>query len=112
MKKSIRDLKDIKGKRALVRVDMNVPLDENKNVTIDSNVYKLVETYVGTTNKGKLSEVSILHDEGEHEVTFYYKQTINVKIIKVCKGIGNSIKKETVMDSTAFDLPLSNLQSF
>ncbi|MBD9223158.1 phosphoglycerate kinase, partial [bacterium] len=33
MKKSIQDLGDIKGKVALVRVDVNVPLDENKNVT-------------------------------------------------------------------------------
>ena len=32
MKKSIKDLGDIKGKRALVRVDVNVPLDENNNV--------------------------------------------------------------------------------
>ena len=31
MKKSIKDLGDIKGKRALVRVDINVPLDENNN---------------------------------------------------------------------------------
>jgi 3-phosphoglycerate kinase len=29
MKKSIKDLGDIRGKRALVRVDINVPLDEN-----------------------------------------------------------------------------------
>ena len=31
MKKSISDLGDVRGKRALVRVDVNVPLDENKN---------------------------------------------------------------------------------
>ncbi len=28
MKKSLKDLKDIKGKRALVRVDINVPLEK------------------------------------------------------------------------------------
>ena len=33
MKKSIKDLGDVKGKRALVRVDVNVPLDADKNVT-------------------------------------------------------------------------------
>jgi len=30
MKKTIKDLGDIKGKKALVRVDFNVPLDENQ----------------------------------------------------------------------------------
>ena len=34
MKKSIKDLGDVKGKRALVRVDVNVPLNENKEVTV------------------------------------------------------------------------------
>ena len=33
MKKSIKDLGDIKGKRALIRVDVNVPLDADKNFT-------------------------------------------------------------------------------
>ena len=37
MKKSIKDLGDIQGKRALVRVDINVPLDENKNVSDDTS---------------------------------------------------------------------------
>ena len=44
MKKSIMDLGDIKGKRALVRVDVNVPLDENKNVTDDTRIQAIVPT--------------------------------------------------------------------
>ena len=44
MKKSIKDLGDIKGKRALVRVDINVPLDENKNVTDDTRIQAIVPT--------------------------------------------------------------------
>lgn len=42
MKKSIKDLGDIKGKRALVRVDINVPLDENKNVTDDTRIQAIL----------------------------------------------------------------------
>lgn len=44
MKKSIKDLGDIKGKRALVRVDINVPLDENKNVTDDTRIQAILPT--------------------------------------------------------------------
>src|SRR5262249_13459014 len=32
-KKTLRDLTDLKGKRVLVRVDFNVPLDEQRNIT-------------------------------------------------------------------------------
>ena len=44
MKKSIKDLGDIQGKRALVRVDVNVPLDENKHVTDDTRIQAIFPT--------------------------------------------------------------------
>ena len=43
-KKSISDLKDVQGKRALVRVDINVPLDENFNVTDDTRITAILPT--------------------------------------------------------------------
>ena len=52
MKKSIKDLGDIKGKRALVRVDVNVPLDENKKVTDDTRIQAIVPTVNALTEKG------------------------------------------------------------
>ena len=52
MKKSIKDLGDIRGKRALVRVDINVPLDENKNVTDDSRIQAIVPTVNFLKEKG------------------------------------------------------------
>ncbi len=52
MKKSIKDLGDIKGKRALVRVDVNVPLDENKNVTDDTRIQAIVPTVNYLTERG------------------------------------------------------------
>ena len=36
-KLSIKDL-DIKGKRLFIRVDFNVPLDENQNITDDRRI--------------------------------------------------------------------------
>ena len=52
MKKSIKDLGNIQGKRALVRVDVNVPLDENKNVTDDTRIQAIVPTVNELKAKG------------------------------------------------------------
>ena len=52
MKKSINDLGDVRGKRALVRVDVNVPLDENKNVTDDTRIQAIVPTVRALQEKG------------------------------------------------------------
>ena len=52
MKKSIKDLGDIKGKKALVRVDINVPLDENKNVTDDTRIQAILPTLKFLKDKG------------------------------------------------------------
>ena len=52
MKKSIKDLTDIKGKKALVRVDINVPLDADKNVTDDTRIQAIMPTLKLLKEKG------------------------------------------------------------
>ena len=52
MKQSIKDLGDIRGKKALVRVDINVPLDENKNVTDDTRIQAIVPTVTYLKERG------------------------------------------------------------
>ena len=52
MKKSIKDLGDIQGKRALIRVDVNVPLDADKNVTDDTRIHAILPTVKFLKDKG------------------------------------------------------------
>jgi len=42
-KKSIEDI-EIKGRKVLVRVDFNVPLDQDLNITDDNRIQKAMET--------------------------------------------------------------------
>ena len=52
MKKSVKDLGDVQGKVALVRVDVNVPLDADKNVTDDTRIQAIVPTVNYLKEKG------------------------------------------------------------
>lgn len=44
MKKTIKDIQDWQGKRALVREDLNVPLDDNLNITDATRIQEAVPT--------------------------------------------------------------------
>jgi len=51
-KKSVYDLGNVKGKRALVRVDVNVPFDEQGNITDDTRIQAIVPTIRFLQDKG------------------------------------------------------------
>ena len=50
-KKTVKDI-DVSGKRCLVRVDFNVPLDENGNITDDSRIIASLPTINYLTERG------------------------------------------------------------
>ena len=109
MKKSIRDLKDIKGKRALVRVDMNVPLDENKNVTDDTRIRVILPT-VEFLKEAGAKVILVAHlgrpkPENKADLTLdpvakRLSELINAPVLKLDDSIGEEVKAklETLKD--------------
>src|SRR5215471_9401998 len=51
-KKTLADLPDLKGKRVLVRVDFNVPLDSAGNITNDRRIRAALPTIQKLLNNG------------------------------------------------------------
>ena len=46
-KKTLKDI-DVKGKKVFVRVDYNVPFDENQNITNDTRMVRTLPTIILT----------------------------------------------------------------
>jgi len=100
-KKSIEDI-ELKGKRVLVRVDFNVPLDQNLKITDDNRIQKAMETinYV-IQAQGKLILMSHLgRPKGERKIEFSLKPVAEylskllgkpVRLLDDC--IGDEVKK-------------------
>ncbi len=109
MKRSVMDLENIQGKRALVRVDVNVPLDENKNVTDDTRIQAIVPTIRALQEKGaKIILLAHLgRPKGEKNPEFSLKpvadkmsEILGADVLFVDDCIGDVVQKqlETLKD--------------
>ncbi len=103
MKKSIKDLGDVKGKRALVRVDVNVPLNENKEVTDDTRIQAIIPTIKALKEKGaKIILMAHLgRPKGEWKEEFslkpvadYMSKVLGEKVLFVSKPVGKGAEEE------------------
>ena len=103
MKKSINDLGDVKGKRALVRVDVNVPLDENHNVTDDTRIQAIVPTVRALQEKGAkiilMAHLGRPKGEWKSEFTLepvakYMSKVLGEDVLFVKSPVGKGADKE------------------
>ncbi len=105
MKKSIKDLGDIKGKRALVRVDINVPLDENNNVSDDTRIRAIIPTVNYLCEKGAkvILMAHLGRPKGEVKPEFslepvakHLAKVLNKSVLFVKSLVGQGAEKELI----------------
>ena len=103
MKKSINDLGNIQGKKALMRVDINVPLDENKNVTDDTRIQAILPTVKALKEQGaKIILMAHLgRPKGEVKPEFslepvakYLSKVLGEEVLFVSTPVGEGAEKE------------------
>jgi phosphoglycerate kinase len=103
MKKTVKDLCDIKGKRVLLREDLNVPLDENLNITDDTRIRAALPTINFLREKGaKVIVVAHLgRPKGEFKdsmrltpVAKRLSELLNAPVMKLDDCIGDAVKSQ------------------
>ncbi len=97
-KKTVRDI-DVKGKRVLVRVDFNVPLDSNRNITDDRRIVAALPTikYL-LDNGGKVILMSHLgrpkaNESGKADAESVKKYNLDPVAARLSELLGISVKK-------------------
>jgi phosphoglycerate kinase len=102
-KKSIADLgeKELKGKKVLVRVDFNVPMDKQKNITDDVRIKGALPTIQYLMGKGaKVILVShlgrpdgITEDLRLDPIAKRLEELLKIKVIKLDDTIGEEVEQ-------------------
>ena len=92
-KKTIKDLKDsdIKGKKILVRVDFNVPMDENRNITDDTRIRAALPTIKYLSHKG--GKVILAAHLGRPEGEVKEEMRLDPIGKRLSKILGGNVKK-------------------
>jgi phosphoglycerate kinase len=88
-KKTVADI-NVKGKKVLMRVDFNVPLDENRNITSDSRIVAALPTIKNILDNGG-SVILMSHlgrPDGEKKMEF--------SMAPVAKKLSELLKKDVI----------------
>ncbi len=92
VKKTIRDF-DLRGKRVLIRVDFNVPLDKNFNVTDDNRIRASIPTIQYALDHG--AKVILMSHLGRPEG----KPVSSMSLSPAAKRLSELIKKDVIQCS-------------
>jgi len=101
MKKSIKDLGDIQGKRVLVREDLNVPLDDALNITDDTRIRAALPTIMNLMSQG--AKVIVVAHFGRpkgqvkeemrlNPVAKRLSELLNAPVMKLDDSVGENVK--------------------
>lgn len=97
-KKTVEDI-DVSGKRVLVRVDFNVPLDENKNITDESRIVGAMPTIKYLMDKG--AKVVLVSHLGRPKEGFDMKFSMEPVSKRLSQLLGKEViqAKDVIGDS-------------
>lgn len=103
MKKTIRDY-DLSGKRVLIRVDFNVPLDDTQNITDDNRIQAALPTIQYALEQGASRVVLMSHlgrPKGQRNETMSLKpvaehliKTLKRPVIQCSDCVGSVVQEE------------------
>ena len=87
--KTIKDLGDLNGKVAMLRADLNVPMDENFHVTNTARIDRTVPTIKELMNKG--AKVVVISHFGRPEGKGDMKNSLSHIVKDLEKALGKHV---------------------
>ena len=89
-KKTVKDI-DLKGKKVFVRCDLNVPMDENRNITDNTRIVAALPTikYLLEQNCKLILASHLGRPKGEYKPEY--------SLAPVAKELSNLLGKEVIM---------------
>src|SRR4030043_2171004 len=88
-KKTVADI-NVKGKKVLMRVDFNAPLDENCNITSDNRIVAALPTIKTILDKG--GSVILMSHLGRPDG----EKVAKYSLVPVAKKLGELLKKNVI----------------
>ena len=117
-KLTVRDI-EVRGRKVLYRVDFNVPLDENKNITEDTRIREAVPTIKYLVEQGAKVVImahmgrpkgKVVEDLRLDPVAGRLSEMLNKKVIKLDECIGSQVEAAVAQMQEGDVVLLENLR--